>query len=220
MTEHVQQQDYGLFVRLTIGVVVALLINVLAIYALSLAIKERPQARLAQRMHQVRLETPPPLPTPREQQRKEEKKQNIEKALSAIAPDTHLTSLHEFTLPAQIVQIPSQSQWTGHIDIGDIEIGEHAVEIEQHARLKFMPNLERYYPRIAKRKRITGETTLELTVDTEGRVSKYDIVHSQPSGVFEQSVPALIPHIRYEPAMAGGKKVTEKRRIKLKWSMK
>ena len=219
-TEHVQQAHLQLGLRLLIGLLAALCINVLIIYVLSAAIETKPDAALAQRIHQVRLAPPSPPPTPLEQQKQAEKKQNIDKALAAVAPPTRLAAQHAFSMPAQLVETALPTQWTQNFDIAAIEIGAVAIQIDQHARLKYMPNLERYYPRTAKRKRISGETTLELNVGIDGQVTAYRILDSEPSGVFESSIPALIPEIRYEPAESEGKKVPEKRRLKLKWSLK
>lgn len=220
-TARIQQQLHQqLGFRLVIGLLCALCINVLFIYVLSLAIQQRPDETLAKRIYQVQLAPPPPQPTPVQQQQRAEKKQNIEKALSSVVPQTRLTAQHSFSMPAQLVETAVPAQWTQKMDIGAIEIGAVAIQIDKHARLKYLPNLERYYPREAKRKRISGETTLELSIGLDGRVVEHRIIQSEPSGVFEAAIPALIPEIRYEPAESAGQKVTEKRRLKLKWSLK
>lgn len=212
------QQRRQLFLRLSIGMVFAILFNVLVVTVLSMAVDQKPETQLARRIHRVSIEDQP-QPTPQQQQKREQKKQDMKKLLASVAPRSRLTAQHAFSMPAQIVETMDPAQWQSHMDVGAVDIGELELRVDQHARLKFMPDLDRYYPRIARRKRISGESLLELHIDEEGHVAEYTILSSQPDGVFERSIPPLIPHIRYEPARQGDQAVSEVRRLKLKWSL-
>lgn len=65
-------------------------------------------------------------------------------------------------------------------------------------------DLDRFYPRSARLRGITGRTRLRLTLDAHGEVTAWQVVDSTPPGVFDEAAARIVRSLRYRPAKAGG----------------
>jgi TonB family protein len=60
------------------------------------------------------------------------------------------------------------------------------------------------YPPTALAQRITGDVTLEFTVDTSGEPRDVHVVEATPPGVFDQAAVNAVRHWRYAPVLVNG----------------
>lgn len=81
-------------------------------------------------------------------------------------------------------------------------------------------DLDRFFPRTARLRGITGSTRLRLTISAEGRVTGVEVLESDPPGVFEQAAERLARSLRFRPATAGGKPVASEQETPIKWTIK
>lgn len=91
--------------------------------------------------------------------------------------------------------------------------------LDQPPRITAPIAIDRFYPQAARDRGITGETVLSLTVEADGRISRWRIERSTPPGVFETAVAQLVRSLRAEPAVAGGKSVTATTRLRIAWTL-
>lgn len=81
-------------------------------------------------------------------------------------------------------------------------------------------DLDRYYPRSARLRAITGSTRLRLTISAEGRVVAVEVLESTPAGVFEHAAERLAGNLRFRPATAAGVAVPSTQDTTITWTMK
>jgi protein TonB len=75
---------------------------------------------------------------------------------------------------------------------------------ELDAPLTILARFPPIYPLRAKQRGIEGWVKVSLVVDTSGRVSRIQILDSQPPGVFEQSVEQCVRRWRFRPGTIDG----------------
>lgn len=81
-------------------------------------------------------------------------------------------------------------------------------------------DLDRFYPRAARLRNVTGSTSIRLAISAEGRVTAVEVLESTPPGVFEQAAERLARTLRFRPATAGGKPVASQQDTTITWTMK
>lgn len=81
------------------------------------------------------------------------------------------------------------------------------VEVDSQATRQGDFDLDRYYPRAAKARAITGTSRIRSRIDAQGRVLAVEILDSRPAGVFDQAAERLGLAQRYAPARRGGRAV-------------
>lgn len=91
---------------------------------------------------------------------------------------------------------------------------------DRMARLVFAPDLEDYYPSVARSRRVEGTTRVRLTLDARGRVAAVVVVQSDPVGVFEDAALAAARALRYAPALRAGAPVGATVEVELEWSLR
>lgn len=91
---------------------------------------------------------------------------------------------------------------------------------DRMARLVFAPDLEDYYPAVARSRRVEGTTRVRLTLDARGRVAAVAVVQSDPVGVFEDAALAAARALRYAPALRAGAPVGATVEVELEWSLR
>ena len=196
--------------------IAAVLFNLLCVFMLSALIDPSPEPTPTRRLHQIQQQEPITQP-PRDQQLAQEK------AIAEVLPPVPAMPLsqvaHAFTFPGSFNPTAQETPWHAQMNLAGLTIPEASIVLDKRARLKFIPDLGRFYPRAAKRQGITGHTLLELVVGTDGRVESYTIKESVPQGVFEEQVSKVIPHIRYDAAELDGKAHTDRRLFKLTWGI-
>ena len=64
------------------------------------------------------------------------------------------------------------------------------------------------YPFQARRKEITGQVTVRLLIDANGRVVRAEIISSEPAGVFDDSALSAVRKWRFKPGRLDGRAVS------------
>jgi TonB family protein len=96
----------------------------------------------------------------------------------------------------------------------------NAGEPDEAAQLESAFDLERFFPRIAKIRGISGKTHVRLTIGADGKVLTGTIYGSEPAGVFESATHELIRSLLYRPAKKNGTPVMSVKEITIDWTFK
>ncbi len=86
-------------------------------------------------------------------------------------------------------------------------------------QLTVPPDLTRFYPQDARRRKLEGRTIVGLTVDTAGRVVAVEVLMSEPPGVFDRAAARAAKSFRFEPATKAGRPSLAETRLELKWQL-
>jgi protein TonB len=99
-----------------------------------------------------------------------------------------------------------------------LAIGPPAFEAAAQREGSF--DLDRYYPRAARSRGLTGTTRIRSHIDSAGRVVAVEVLESQPSGVFEQAAERLGKAQRYRPAQKAGQSVPTIQDTTISWTIR
>ena len=86
-------------------------------------------------------------------------------------------------------------------------------------RLLARPDLSRYYPADARRRHITGRTTVRLAIAADGTVTEVEVLRSQPAGVFDRAAREAAARLRFRPARKGGAPVAAAFILDMNWTL-
>lgn len=86
--------------------------------------------------------------------------------------------------------------------------------------LVFAPDLEDFYPHVARQRQLEGRTRVRLALDAAGAVIGVQVVESDPIGIFEDAARAAARRLRYQPARRGGRAVPASIVVDLEWSLR
>jgi TonB family protein len=75
------------------------------------------------------------------------------------------------------------------------------------------------YPKTALAQHITGNVTVEFTVDTSGAPRDVHVIETQPPGVFDQAAMQAVKHWRYAPLLVNGAAVEVPVRIQIRFEL-
>lgn len=92
--------------------------------------------------------------------------------------------------------------------------------LDEPAQLESAFDLERFYPRAARLRGISGQTRVRLTILEDGSVLTAHIFESTPQGVFEQATRDLARSLRFRPGRVGGKAVASTKDLIIDWTVK
>lgn len=82
-------------------------------------------------------------------------------------------------------------------------------------------DLDKFYPRTARLRGITGRSRVRITIDAEGHVTGAEVLDSTPPGVFDKATEQLGRAQRYRnPATRGGKPVPSTEDLIIDWTLK
>ena len=95
-----------------------------------------------------------------------------------------------------------------------------APPIDEPARILGGVDLERFYPKEAKRRGVEGETRITLTIGVDDRVTACTVLTSTPPGVFEQAAADLGPTIRCIAAKRDGRPVVSTVTQTIVWTIR
>jgi TonB family protein len=213
-----------------LAVGLALLVNLGVVVGLSQVSRlhaAAPEPPLAVRtLHRLDRPPPPrsePVPEPRQLQ-------------AAVAPRLALPSLDLPTLGATSeLSLPALSSGSSSLDallpmsmpafaaVGlPVEPGLEAItpDVDSPAERIGAFDLDRYYPRSAKLRGLTGNSRVRSAIGADGRVTSVTVVESTPSGVFEQAAERLALGLRYRPATRGGQPVASLQDTIIAWTLK
>lgn len=87
-------------------------------------------------------------------------------------------------------------------------------------RLEFAPDLEDFYPRTARTRKVEGRSRLRLRLDATGQVVEAVLLQSTPPGVFDEAAERAARHLRYAPAMRGGAPAAAAIEVTLVWKLR
>lgn len=197
-----------------IAVVVNLAI-VLALGQISRFAHPAPPPPLAlHRLHRAAPEPPPPAP----EQLRESAASQVENIVPMALPSLALPSLS-----ASPLILPALGNPTADVDLPmsipafaavgptiDAAVAPAAglasgpLAFDTPAQRDGTFDLDRFYPRTARSRGITGTSRIRSHIDASGRVTAVDVLESRPPGVFDQAAERLGRAQRYRPAERAG----------------
>ncbi|MDF7807401.1 energy transducer TonB [Pontiellaceae bacterium B12219] len=77
---------------------------------------------------------------------------------------------------------------------------------------------DRFYPSVARARKMTGESVLELKISAAGKVEHAKLVSSTPRGIFDKAALKGALNARFRPAMEEGRPVATMYRLRLDWT--
>ena len=90
---------------------------------------------------------------------------------------------------------------------------------DEAPQLTVPPDLARFYPAEARRRKLQGRTILGLTIDPSGRVIGVDVLRSDPPGIFERAASKAARSFRFQPGRRAGRAILATTRLELKWQL-
>ncbi len=81
-------------------------------------------------------------------------------------------------------------------------------------------DLDRYYPRTARLRGVTGQSRLRIASDATGQVQTVEVLDSLPTGVFDTAAERLGHALHFHPAQAHGRPVASVQEITIEWTIK
>ena len=79
------------------------------------------------------------------------------------------------------------------------------------------PDLARFYPQAARRRGIGGRSIVAVDVDVQGRVTRAEVLRSDPPALFDDAAIRAARAFRFLPAKKRGKPVPARTRLELRW---
>lgn len=216
------------------AVVVALLANagiVVVLGQVSHLGLPTPEPPLAlHRLRQIPPETPPPPPERPRESSEPHTDEVIPLALPSLDPPAVPTSALSlpaigspeagFDLPAIVpafaaIGPPSDAPPTMAMPLA---AGPPAFDTTAQREGAF--DLDRFYPRAARSRGITGTSRIRSHIDRSGRVTAVEVLESQPTGVFDQAAERLGLAQRFRPAQQAGAAVPTIQDTTITWTIR
>lgn len=211
----------GIAIAVNLGLVVVLS----QISNLHVPMPEAPQS--VRTIRQVEPETPPPPPE-RQEQPPEPMDEPVAVALPTLdlptAPPPDALALPDvpnldatFDLPLNVPAFTTMAPVVASDGPpGALTLGEP----DQTAELEATFDLERFFPRSARLRGISGRSRMRLTIDTTGTVTAVVVYEATPTGVFERATEQLGRSLRFRPAKQAGKPVASTKDLIIDWTLK
>lgn len=210
--------------RLAVAVLLGASVNMLLLIALAESLlAARDQAAPAVAVTPLTRWQPPPPPPPKPIEETLEREQP-----SPLAPALPPLRLAEASIDPDALRIDPTPV---AIDLEQMPLlvpelpagGSTAVDAELHLdrgpELLVRPELQRFYPRAARRGGIEGETRVRVQVGADGSVRGVAVLDSRPSGIFDDAARRLCRRLRYRPAERGGQAVPASVTHLLRWEL-
>ncbi len=215
-----------------IAVGMALITNLIVVVLLSqisnLQISPEPAPLITKTLRQL---PPPPPPLPPPPPIREKIAQPVAKALAIPLPALDLPPVQPSTSLAlpELPKLDRLLDLPTHLPAFDIASTTPTPEAtlwpgpgepDEAAQLESAFDLERFYPRIARLRGISGQTQVRLTIADTGHVLSAHVYLSTPPGVFEVATKELAQHLQFRPARLRGKAVASTKDIVIDWTLK
>jgi protein TonB len=147
--------------------------------------------------------------------------------LPSAAPDAPFTlpslpPTADTSLPALAITVPLGAV-LGTSTVGDAPTESSGPTTpDQPARLPpgIASLLERFYPRAARLRGLTGETEVEVDIAADGTVTNVVVCRATPPGIFDAAVVSALRSVRYQPAITGGVATASRLRQTLQWTLR
>ena len=81
------------------------------------------------------------------------------------------------------------------------------------------PDLSAYYPRRARMRGTTGQSTIKLTILEDGRVADVQVLSSTPPGIFDRAAERVGKVLRFRPALRDDRRVAASATVNLVWQL-
>lgn len=105
--------------------------------------------------------------------------------------------------------------------VGDGGIGAPgALTCDTPARREGAFDLDRFYPRLARNRGITGSSRIRLHIGADGQVTAAEVLESEPQGIFDQAAERLGASLRFLPAQLGGQPVASVQDTTITWTVR
>jgi protein TonB len=129
-----------------------------------------------------------------------------------VLPEATVPDLGQ-PLPLVVPPVVAIAPAAGH----DGASSAHAIEPDSPAMRTGDIDLERFYPRTARSRGVTGSTHVRLAIDGDGAVTRVTVIASDPPGIFERAAEQLCQSLRYLPATRAGKPVPSEQETIITW---
>ncbi|MET0026606.1 MAG: TonB family protein [Candidatus Thiodiazotropha sp.] len=203
--------------RLFVGLLSALLINLALFWLLEAMLREKevtlqttPAMDLINFVRLARAPEPAETRPPEEQQLQEPPpappQRRVEPAKS-LTPPTQDWAMPEIDMPLNL---------TGGPYLGTRPEIPTTLAAEPVPRMRFPPR----YPQRALMHRIEGKVILEFTINPDGSVSDARVVEAEPPGYFEQSALRAITRWEFHPKVVAGNPVSRTARQTITYTLK
>jgi len=183
-----------------------------------------------QTVRTIRQVEPEPLPPPPERQ--DTPPEPLEEPIAVALPMLDLPAVPNqsslnlpdvpnldatFDLPLSIPAFTA----VGPVSTPDAPTGALTLgEPDQPAEVESTFDLERFYPRSARLRGITGRSRIHLIIDATGTVTNVMVSEATPPGVFEQATERLGHSLHFRPAKRDGKPVASTKDLIIDWTLK
>ncbi len=215
-----------------IAIGIAVLTNVALVVVLSQVsnlqqrLPEVPQT--VRTLRQVEPEIPPPLPPETREQTPEPREEPPVIALPTLELPSEPT-IAALTLPNLPnlqptldlpLTVPAFATLTAEKNTEEANLWPGTGQPDEPAQLESAFDLERFYPRSARLRGISGQCRVRLTILEDGSVLTVHIFESTPRGVFEQATRELGRSLRFRPGRVAGKPVASTKDLIIDWTFK
>jgi protein TonB len=203
--------------RLLIGLLSALLINLALFWLLEAMLGEKevalptiPAMDLVNFVRLAKAPEPPEAQPPREEQPQEPPsvpQQRQVAPMQSLSPPTQDWSMPEIDMPLNL---------SGGPYLGTRPEIPTTLAAEPVPRMRFPPR----YPQRALVRRVEGKVVLEFTINPDGSVSDARVVEADPPGYFEQSALRAITRWEFHPKVVAGRPVSRTARQTITYTLK
>lgn len=208
----------------------ALLANLAVIVGLSqvskLVAPEPPPPLAVRSLHRQPPEPPPP-PPPSVPERAAAAAAPVEVALPALslseAGPPEALALPTLGSLAPVPELPLLVPDFAAVAAPDVPAiaGSDAVPgVDTPAELIDGFDLDRFFPRAARLRGLTGRSRLRLAIGDDGRVVTATVLSSEPSGVFDTAAERLGRSLRFRPALSAGRAVASVKEFDIAWTIR
>jgi protein TonB len=218
-----------------LAVTIAVVANLAMVVALSqlsrLHAPSPPPPLVVRTLRQIAPETPPPPP----EQPKEAPQEKPEEVVPLALPSLDLPPVStsstlslpalgtldpSMALPLSIpafaaIGPPSSTPATAQLGAA---IAPPGFDTPPHVDTDF--DLDRYYPRTARLRGVTGQSRLRIASDANGQVVTVTVLESSPPGIFDTAAERLGHALHFHPAQAQGRSVASVQDITIDWTIK
>jgi TonB family protein len=97
--------------------------------------------------------------------------------------------------------------------------GSSSPQVVSASELTLLKSVQPVYPRRAEEQSTEGWVDLEFTVDERGAVRELRVVQGLPNGVFDGAARTAVAQWRYQPVMRDGHAVSQRARLRIRFSL-
>lgn len=137
-------------------------------------------------------------------------------AVQQQAAATTATQNVQRPAPQQIPPVQASAPSTSNVPANSGPVEPEVVPVSRLTRTNYVgPE----YPRVARRRNITGSVDIMFTVTTDGRVRSMEVVRSEPGDTFDTAAMDAVERWRFEPVIENGVAVEKRTAVRLAFDL-